>query len=128
VIDQSINLSALLILSFVFAVKHIVADFFLQTNEIALGKDRSVGWLRPWLLHVSGHALLTLVITLIVSPTLAWLAAVDFCVHGGIDRLKAVARAHWKLTPAQAPFWWLIGIDQALHHLTHLGLVILLIR
>lgn len=126
--DRNVNVAALLVLSGVFAVKHIIADFLLQTNAIALGKDRSVGWLRPWFLHVSGHALLTLVITLFVSPALAWLAAVDFCVHGGIDRLKAITRAHWKLTPEQAPFWWLIGIDQALHHLTHLVLVILLIR
>lgn len=126
--DQNINLYALLALSLVFGVKHIVADFILQTNAIALGKDRSVGWFKPWLLHVGGHALLTLLIAWVVSPPLVWLAAIDFCVHGGIDRLKAIVRAHWRLTAEQAPFWWLIGIDQTLHHLTHLVLVILLIR
>lgn len=126
-IYQKIDPSALLVFSVIFAVKHIVADFLLQTNAIAAGKDRSVGWFRPWVLHVSGHALLTLAIAASVAPTLAWLAAVDFCAHGTIDRLKAIVRAHWRLTPEQAPFWWLIGIDQALHHLTHLVLVIVLI-
>ena len=36
---------------------------------------------------------------------------------------EAVRKA---LTPRQTAFWWLFGLDQTLHHLTHIGLAILL--
>lgn len=126
-LDQKIALSALLSLSAVFAVKHVIADFILQTNAIAIGKDRAVDWLKPLLLHAGGHAVLTLAIALVAAPSFAWLAIVDFIVHASIDRSKAIVRARLNVTPADAPFWWLIGIDQALHHLTHLGLIVVLI-
>ena len=39
-------------LSAAFAVKHLVADFLMQTNAMARGKERPAGWLGPLLAHV----------------------------------------------------------------------------
>lgn len=95
--------------------KHFVADFALQTNWIAHGKERNEGWLAPLTVHVLRHAVLTLGVALVIAPRLWWLAAVDFAIHMTIDRCKTLA-AHgggWSMTQAQ--FWWLIGCDQWLH-------------
>ncbi len=109
-------------LSAVFAVKHVAADFLLQTNAMARGKERPRGWLWPLAAHAGCHAALTLAIVLVVAPRLWWLALVDFGVHGVVDRGKsAIAhRAQWPIDRPQ--FWWLLGFDQALHQLTNLAL------
>lgn len=109
-------------LSAVFAVKHVAADFLLQTTWMARGKESSEGWLLPLLAHGACHAALTLLITLGVAPRLWWLAPVDLAVHLVVDRLKTLA-AHWGgWSPDQPQFWWLLGVDQCLHQLTNLGL------
>ena len=109
-------------LSAVFAVKHVVADFLLQTNAMAQGKERRAAWLRPLLAHVACHAALTLSIVLLLAPHLWWLAVVDFVVHLSMDRGKALIGQGRGWRPDQAAFWWLLGIDQFCHQLTNIGL------
>ncbi len=109
-------------LSAVFAVKHVVADFLLQTNAMAQGKERRAGWLLPLLAHVACHAALTLSIVLLLVPRLWWLALVDFAVHISIDRGKTLIGQGRGWRPDQAPFWWLLGVDQGCHQLTNIGL------
>ena len=109
-------------LSAVFAVKHLVADFLLQTNGMARGKERRAGWLRPLAAHVGCHAGLTLLVVLAVAPRLWWLAGVDFAVHILVDRGKTAIAQRPGFTPDQPRFWWLLGLDQCLHQLTNIGL------
>ncbi|CAH0342138.1 DUF3307 domain-containing protein [Rhizobium sp. CECT 9324] len=109
-----------------FLIKQWVADFMLQTAWMAKGKERPQGWVFPLTLHVAIHGLGTLLITLAIAPSLAWLALVDIVIHGLIDRGKARIQLHMTMTPDRSCFWWLLGIDQTLHHLTHLGFVLLL--
>lgn len=109
-------------LSAVFALKHYVADFVLQTNWIARGKERPRDWLVPLGAHVLCHAALTLVIVLAVAPRLWWLALVDLVVHFAIDRAKTLVAQQGNWQPAQVQFWWLIGVDQLLHQLTNIAL------
>jgi hypothetical protein len=104
------------------AFKHFVADFLLQTNWIAHGKERSEGWFAPLAVHVLCHAALTLVIALAIAPRLWWLAPVDLVVHAAIDRGKSVVAHRGGWDPSQGAFWWLIGFDQFLHQATNIAL------
>jgi len=74
--------------------------------------------------HTGVHSAMTAALLLLFAPALAWLGLADALVHGTIDRLTSLAGR--RLTPRQNSFWWLFGADQALHHLTHLGLAVLL--
>lgn len=106
----------------VFAVKHFLADFVLQTDAIARGKERATGWALPLALHAGEHAALTLLIALSMAPRLWWLAVADFVIHFGIDRAKTQVASRAALTVQQAPFWWLLGLDQLLHQATNVAL------
>lgn len=109
-----------------FFLKQWVADFLLQTAWMAKGKEGAVGWSLPLAIHVTIHGLATLLITLAIAPGLAWLALIDVVIHGVIDRSKARIQLRMTMTPDRSCFWWLLGIDQTLHHLTHLGFVIVI--
>ncbi len=109
-----------------FLAKHFLADFLFQTDWMATGKERPRGWLPPLAAHAGVHGVMTAALFSAVSPLLAWLGLADAAVHGFIDRMKSLATRRAGATPRQARFWWLFGADQTLHHLTHLGLAILL--
>jgi hypothetical protein len=121
-IDPLVPLRAFCIVLLLFALKHFVADFVLQTHWIAHGKERSEGWLAPLAIHALGHASLTLCIALAIAPWLWWLALVDFIVHAAIDRGKTIIahRAGWGVE--EAGFWWLLGSDQFMHQVTNVGI------
>lgn len=105
------------------AAKHYVADFLLQTNWMARGKERPEGWFWPLAAHAGCHGALTFAVALVVAPRLWWLALVDLAIHFAVDRGKALVARRAALIPAQIEFWWLLGFDQLLHALTDIGLV-----
>ncbi|EKF57441.1 MAG: DUF3307 domain-containing protein [Agrobacterium albertimagni] len=107
-----------------FVIKHFLADFLLQTSWMAHGKERLEGWMAPLLAHITVHALGTLLIALLMAPQLAWLAVIDLIIHGLIDRTKALVQQRYHFKVEQAAYWWLLGTDQTLHHLTHLALAV----
>lgn len=109
-----------------FLVKHFLGDFVFQTDAIAMGKERLEHWLRPLAIHAGLHGAMTALLFLVVYPPLAWLGLLDTLVHGTIDRLKGIAARRRALTPKQTGFWWLLGADQTLHHLTHMIFAIIL--
>nr|WP_298094528.1 DUF3307 domain-containing protein [uncultured Shinella sp.] len=112
--------------SVTFLIKHFLADFLLQTDWMAAGKDQPKGWLLPLAAHAGVHGAMTAGLFLAVAPSLAWLGFADMLIHGAIDRLKSISTRRKALTPRQTAFWWLFGLDQTLHHLTHIGLAIVL--
>ncbi|WP_284215208.1 MULTISPECIES: DUF3307 domain-containing protein [Alphaproteobacteria] len=109
-----------------FLLKQLIADFLLQTRWMAIGKQRRHRWLFPLSVHAGLHGALTGLIFSILAPALAWIGLVDFIVHFAIDRAKAAIQTRLGLDVSQTGFWWLFGMDQTLHHLTHLGLAALL--
>jgi uncharacterized protein DUF3307 len=112
----------------VFALKHYFADFVLQPNWMAAGKERARGWVVPLAAHAGCHAVLTMVVAFIMAPGLWWLGVVDFLVHGGIDRAKGSASCQLNLKQDEASWWWIFGFDQLLHHFTHLAFILLLLQ
>jgi hypothetical protein len=110
----------------IFLAKHLAADFLLQTAWMANGKEQPIGWFPPLLAHVLVHTAATALIFAILAPAYLWMAAVDFVVHFAIDRAKGLLNQVFDTDPTKTGFWWLLGIDQTLHHLTHLGFAILI--
>jgi hypothetical protein len=122
--SSSIVLAPLVGWMLVLTVKHVVADFFLQNAWMAKGKDQKTGWALPLLAHCAVHLVLTTLIMLIVAPRFWFIGPVDFAIHITIDRLKGICVSRLGVTLAHPWFWSLIGIDQALHHLTGFALAI----
>jgi hypothetical protein len=102
-----------------FLVKHLIADFFFQTQWMIAAKGRSSNWILPLAAHSAIHALGTLAICLLLAPALFWFGAVDMVVHFSLDRGKEYWVRRAAVTPREPLFWRLLGIDQSLHGLTH---------
>ncbi len=109
-----------------FLIKHLFADFFLQTTWMANGKEQARGWFWPLTVHVAIHGAATGLIFAFSAPDYIAMALVDFVIHFAIDRTKGIAGRALNADPSKTSFWWLIGIDQTLHHLTHLGFALLI--
>jgi hypothetical protein len=111
---------ALLVVFTVLQIKHFIFDYPLQAlyqlqNK---GKYGHVGGV----LHSGLHALGTMTIFLVVTPTLLLGVAIvagEFLVHYHVDWAKDnIIRARG-YKPTDREFWWAIGADQLLHHLTY---------
>lgn len=112
----------------IYQLKHFLADYPLQTPYM-LGKFKS-GWeyLLPLLSHVFIHANFTLIICLIINPTFWWLSLVDLCAHFIMDRIKASPNILGRFKPDNKYFWWSLGFDQMVHHLTHYFILFMLLK
>ena len=125
-IPQQVAGPTLILILFLFLLKHFVADFVLQPGWMAKGKAALHGWRIPLSLHAGIHGLLTYTLILFLVPSFWWLAIVDFAVHFAIDRSKALLSLRCNATSQQCVFWWLFGADQMLHQLTHLVFALIL--
>lgn len=132
-------ISTVFALLIAFQIKHFVCDYPLQ-GRWALGKFRD-DWGFFW--PLAGHAAIQAAGTLLIAaPIAGWravsLALFDGILHFAMDRLKAGKKylgRYKTLTPrtaAQATpeqwrsndrFWWSVGLDQMVHHLTHYAVV-----
>lgn len=108
-------------------VKHVIADFVLQNTWMAMGKDGRTDWLLPLTLHCLIHGVLATVLFLILAPNLWYLGIADFVVHIIIDRAKGLCASRLEIRPGHPWFWTLIGVDQALHHVTDFAWALLLV-
>jgi len=90
------------------------------------GKNSLAG-LQAIALHSGVHALGTLLICLIFAPALWWLFIVDFILHGSIDKAKSMALKTLNLKAQDTHFWWLFGLDQELHNLSHLAYILFIV-
>jgi hypothetical protein len=113
----------------VLMLKHMAADFFLQTpyqycNKGTYGHPGG-------LLHSFIHIALTPLVYLVLAPVSLLLAvgiAVgEFAVHYHVDWAKEQITSRNGYTPQAPGFWHALGIDQCLHGLTYLAIVAVLI-
>ena len=120
---MTINFELFLILLIFFQVKQFIADFVLQ-NVWMLQKARP-GWdfVPPLTIHCGEHAAITLALVLYLNPVYWWLAILDFVVHFTMDRIKAGPRYLGRYHDVRGKaFWVTFGLDQMVHHLTHIFL------
>lgn len=107
-----------------FQIKHLIADFVLQspfqvTNKGQYGHPGGI-------LHAGIQVGLTLPILLWVGlgwPAIVSVMVVEFLVHYHLDWSKEFLSRRYALTTSMAAYWWLFGTDQALHQLTYIGIV-----
>jgi hypothetical protein len=116
----SADLSLLVLALIAFYIKHFLADFLLQTEWMARGKERARDWQAPLSAHAGCHAVLTVGIILWFNASLWWLGPVDFLVHAAIDRSKGLVLRGAGVSQGSTMWWSIFGIDQTMHHLTHL--------
>lgn len=122
-------MEAVFILLVLFQLKHFIADFPLQ-DEYMLGKFKGgYDWILPLTAHSATHAYFTFIISiLLVDLQLAiLLALLDFTIHGTMDRIKASPNLLGRYKPENKLFWWSLGFDQMIHHLTHYGIIYIIL-
>jgi hypothetical protein len=113
-----------------FQLKHFLADYPLQMNAYMQGKFNREGWVMPLLSHVAVHGFFTLLICLVFVPV--WLAVVlsvaDMTIHFVMDRIKASPDLLGRYKDKDQPAYWnTLGLDQAVHHLTHYGIILTIV-
>ena len=118
------DLELVLVLLVLFQIKHFVADYPLQTPAMIKGKGTLFN--PQGILHSLHHSALTLVTLGIFSlvhpvaiPLAVIIASAEFFIHYVIDYSKM--QYGKRLTTSDPRFWWAIGFDQMLHHLTYLA-------
>lgn len=146
-------LQILFILLVVFQLKHFLADFPLQGTFMLGKFKPGWDFFWPLMAHVGVHGAMTLTICLWLNPAVWWLALVDMTVHFIMDRIKAgpkylgrfksltaveFKRAYDAMQNAEGElaiksakskllgnvlFWWSLGLDQMVHHITHYGIL-----
>ncbi|WP_424977937.1 DUF3307 domain-containing protein [Leisingera sp. S232] len=114
---------SVLLLLCALQVKHLFADFFLQTPKMLSGRCAYAHLGRAQ--HAGVHVIGSAVVFLLFAAPLAFilvLAVLEWVVHFHIDFGKARFSERKKLTPQQAMFWQAMGSDQALHQLTYIAM------
>jgi hypothetical protein len=117
--------SAAMLLFFAGALlcKHVICDGPLQTLAMVKAKShygRPLG-LAHAAVHAGGTALVCLLFGLPLQLA-AILAIADGTLHYHIDFAKENTVKAMGWTVQDGPFWWMLTLDQALHHATYLAL------
>jgi|SRR5579871_1110346 len=108
-----------------FQLKHFICDFALQTSRQIQAKG-SYGAL-PGLEHAGLHALLSLPALLVLTRAPFLLAALilgEFVIHYHVDWSKARIDRARRLNDTSTAYWVVFGIDQLVHQMTYLALVV----
>lgn len=122
------DLTTILLLLVLLQVKHMFADFFLQTPRMLAGRGiyLHIGRVQ----HAGLHGVLSAVAMVLVGVpplTVIWIALAEVVVHFHIDWGKgrySEVRGHG---PQQASYWRAFGVDQFLHQLTYLAMLWLIL-
>jgi len=121
--------SSILMAFIVLSVKHMFADYILQTpyqfrNKGTYGHPGG-------LLHSALHATLTLPVFLLLPPATTALALIiiagEFIIHYHMDWSKEQLVRRYELTQSDPWFWYLFGFDQLVHAITYVAIIALLI-
>lgn len=120
--------NAIFVLLVVFQLKHFIADFPLQREYMLRKVSPRWDFVLPLSLHAGVHGALTLAIAVYVNNSLWWLAFADFAIHFVMDRIKSGPRYLGRFNDKnRAGFWNALGIDQMVHHLTHIWIIWMLV-
>jgi hypothetical protein len=113
-----------LILLVMLQIKHMFADFFLQTPRMLEARSRYLHIGRVQ--HVGLHALGSAVGFVIIGtalPLLLLILLAEGLAHYHIDWAKAVHADVTQQTPVDGGFWRAIGVDQTMHQLTYVAMI-----
>lgn len=123
-VDFQVTITEILIALVLFQVKHLIADFVLQTPYQLANKGR---YGHPGgILHSGiqvGGTLAVLLWAGLLWLTIATVLVVEFLIHYHLDWAKEKLGQIFALDTSKAPYWWLFGVDQTLHQLTYVGIL-----
>jgi hypothetical protein len=110
------------ILLALFGIKHFIADFLMQYSYMI--RDKGIYGAEGGIHHALTHACFTFLVLVPFihnANDLIALPLVDFVLHYHIDYFKQ--QLNKGLTSADRQFWVWLGLDQALHYLTYVGII-----
>jgi Protein of unknown function (DUF3307) len=114
----------ILVLFALLQIKHMFADYFLQTPRMLSGRGEY--WHLGRAQHAAVHGIGSAICFALVGAgpaVIAGLVIGEWVVHFNIDWCKARYCDAKGLNPSQAGFWQAAGFDQALHQLTYVAMV-----
>ncbi|WP_037253417.1 DUF3307 domain-containing protein [Roseobacter sp. SK209-2-6] len=114
---------SVLLLLCLLQIKHLFADFFLQTTKMLSGRGSYLHAGRAQ--HAGVHCLGSILVFVIMGAPVVFtliVCLVEWVVHFHIDYGKAHYSEKKELTPQQAVFWRAMGTDQCLHQLTYIAM------
>lgn len=113
-----------LILLILLQVKHLFADFYLQTPRMLAGRGEYLHLGRAQ--HVGVHAVGSIIVLMVMGtamPALAIIVIAECIAHYHIDYGKGRHSEITGYTPADPGYWRAMGLDQALHQLTYVVMI-----
>ncbi|MGR3760340.1 DUF3307 domain-containing protein [Roseobacteraceae bacterium NS-SX3] len=114
---------ATLLLLCLLQVKHMFADFYLQTPKMLSGRSAYLHAGRAQ--HAGVHVLGSAAAYLLFGAPLLFILVIgllEWIVHYHIDFGKARFSECKNLNPQQPVYWHAMGTDQALHQLTYIAM------
>jgi len=114
----------LLLLLCFLQIKHMFADYFLQTPRMLSGRGEY--WHLGRAEHAGVHALGSIIAFLLIGAPVIFtliIAALEWVLHFNIDFWKARQCDQKQLDPYKAAFWRASGVDQALHQFTYIAMI-----
>jgi hypothetical protein len=115
---------------FLFILKHLVCDFFLQPPYMFLNKGKLLhpgGLLHSLVNGVGTTIVIAIVFPQVTTPACLMFGALEMIAHYAIDFSRVNLQTIHEWRPESSPnYWFLLGIDQTLHHLYYLLLMYLI--
>lgn len=117
----------ILLILLLFVVKHFLADFWLQFPYMI--EEKGTYWAEGGRHHALVHTAGTFLVLSFIMPgsidLAVYLAFMDGIIHYHIDWAKMnLSRGS---TPVDPAFWTWLGFDQALHYLTYILIIAIII-
>ncbi len=123
------TISKAFLLLLALQAKHVICDGPLQTVQMV--RDKSVYGKPRGVAHALIHCLGSFGVLVAAGVPVvftAQLVTFEFFVHYHIDYIKEKFVKYNGWYHSDGPFWWALILDQALHHMTYLLLVWLIVR
>ena len=112
----------IVLVMFLLQVKHFVADFMLQTDQMVI--EKGTYGARFGVYHSAIQAFGTFLALAWIHPFLGVVTGIfDFLVHYHVDWAKMNINKKYGYTPADHKFWFWLGLDQLAHQLTYVLIV-----
>ncbi|MGC1495710.1 MAG: DUF3307 domain-containing protein [Sulfitobacter sp.] len=113
-----------LIFLILLQIKHLFADFYLQTPRMLAGRDQyvHVGRLQHAIVHVAG-SVIAFVVMGVALPVMLLIVVAEGVAHYHIDWAKGYYSQIKQQTPSDAGYWRALGFDQAMHQLTYIAMI-----
>jgi hypothetical protein len=119
-----LDVNSALILLVLLEIKHLFADYFLQTPIMLANRGKYVhpGRALHCGVHIAGSAV-AMGICGVPIGLLGTLLLLEWLVHYHIDFAKGAWSNHLDHGPKDAGYWRAFGVDQFLHQLTYVIMV-----